>query len=257
MLKAVLFDLDQTLLDWSQVQPWEDFQRRRVMALFDYARGELGAPAELTLEALVAAFGQAISAAWQHARLTLQAPDIRLVLGEALAAVGVPTQRADPAALLSAFNGHPPRGERAYDDVLAVLPQIQAQGVALGLITNSANPMTMRDHELRAAGMLHLFPACRLSAVDVGVIKPHPAIFRRGLALLNVEPGEAVFVGDSLQADVAGAQGVGLYGVWLARQGEASESDDTIVPDATITTLHELLPVLDSRFAGWRNGRER
>ena len=257
MLKAVLFDLDQTLLDWSQVQPWEDLQRRRILALFDYARRELGAPAGLTPEALVAALGQAISAAWQHARLTLQAPDIRLVLEEALAMVGVPICRADPAALLSAFNGHPPAGERAYDDVLAVLPQIEAQGVALGLITNSANPMTMRDHELRATGMLHLFPVCRLSAVDVGVIKPHPAIFKRGLALLNVEPGEAVFVGDSLEADVAGAQGAGLFSVWLARAGEAPESDDTIVPDATITTLHALLPVLDSRFPGWRSGREQ
>ena len=29
MLKAVLFDLDQTLLDWSQVESWEDYQRQR------------------------------------------------------------------------------------------------------------------------------------------------------------------------------------------------------------------------------------
>ena len=38
MLKAVLFDLDQTLMDWSQVEPWEDYQWQRIMALLDYAR---------------------------------------------------------------------------------------------------------------------------------------------------------------------------------------------------------------------------
>jgi len=45
-----------------------------------------------------------------------------------------------------------------------------------------------------------------------------------------------------------------VLAVW---EGEAPESDDTIVPDATITTLHALLPVLDSRFPGWRSGREQ
>jgi putative hydrolase of the HAD superfamily len=254
MLKAVLFDLDQTLMDWSQVEPWEDYQWQRITALLDYARQTLDAPPELTPETLLAAFHQASSVAWQRARLTLQAPSVSAVLVEALAAVGVSVHEADSTAVLRAYSGRPPAGERAYPDVLDVLPQIQACGVALGLITNSAHPMYLRDYELRATGMLDLFPMCRLSAVDVGVIKPHPDIFKYGLDLLGVEPHEAVFVGDSLEADVAGAQGAGIYSVWIAREGEAVEANDEIVPDAAITTLHELLPVLDRWFPGWRNG---
>ena len=257
MLKAVLFDLDQTLLDWSQVESWEDYQRQRVTALLDYARQELNAPAELTSVMLFAAFQQASSVAWEHARLTLRAPSVSAALVEALAAMGVSVHEADSTAVLRAYSGRPPEGERAYPDVFAVLPQIQAHGVALGLITNSAHPMYLRDHELRATGMLDLFPTCRLSAVDVGVIKPHPDIFKYGLDLLGAEPHEAVFVGDNLEADVAGAQGAGIYSVWIAREGEAVEANDEIVPDAAITTLHELLPVLDGWFPGWRNGHGR
>ena len=186
MLKAVLFDLDQTLLDWSQVESWEDYQRQRVTALLDYARQELNAPAALTSVMLFAAFQPASSVAWEHARLTLRAPSVSAALVEALAAVGVSVHEADSTAVLRAYSGRPPEGERAYPDVFAVLPQIQAHGVALGLITNSAHPMYLRDHELRATGMLDLFPTCRLSAVDVGVIKPHPDIFKYGLDLLRL-----------------------------------------------------------------------
>ncbi len=258
MLKAVLFDLDQTLIDWSQVEPWESYQSERIAALLDYARRALSAPPSLTEETLFAVFVETLTAAWQHSRATLQAPDIRVVLVQTLAAVGVAEDRLDPTALLEAYNWHPPAGERPYPDVLQVLPELRAHGVALGLITNASHPMYIRDHELRQTGLLDLFPTCRLSAADVGVIKPHPAIFARGLELLGVEPGQAVFVGDSLAADVAGAQRAGIPAVWIAREGEVTPDSTEIVPDASISTLHDLLPVLDRWFPGWRsNGHAR
>lgn len=258
MLKAVLFDLDQTLMDWTQVEPWEAYQLQRITALLDYARRELGAPPSLTADTLFTVFVETLAAAWQHSRATLQAPDIRVVLVQTLAAVGVAEDRLDPTALLEAYDWQPPAGERPYPDVLQVLPELRAHGLALGLITNASHPMTIRDHELRQTGLLDLFPTCRLSAADVGVIKPHPAIFARGLELLGVEPHQAVFVGDSLAADVAGAQRAGIPAVWIARQGEVTPDSAEVVPDASISTLHELLPVLDSWFPGWRsNGHSR
>lgn len=258
MLKAVLFDLDQTLMDWTQVEPWEAYQRQRISTLLDYAQRELGAPATLTPEALFSTFADRLAAAWQHSRATLQAPDIRVVLVQTLAAVGVAEDWLDPTTLLDAYDWQPPAGERPYPDVLQVLPELRAHGVALGLITNASHPMYIRDHELRQTGLLDLFPTCRLSAADVGVIKPHPAIFARGLELLGVEPQQAVFVGDSLAADIAGAQSVGMPAVWIAREGEVAPDSAEVVPDAAISTLHDLLPVLDRWFPGWRsNGHSR
>lgn len=52
-----------------------------------------------------------------------------------------------------------------------------------------------------------------------------------------------IHVGDSLTNDVAGAQAVGMRTVWLNRDGGKNTSK--IQPDAEITSLHDLLPILD------------
>jgi HAD superfamily hydrolase (TIGR01450 family) len=68
--------------------------------------------------------------------------------------------------------------------------------------------------------------------------KPRPYLFREALARLGVSPGEAVMIGDSLLADVQGAQGVGLRTVWLAPPGA---QPDLVRPDLTIHHFGELL----------------
>jgi putative hydrolase of the HAD superfamily len=47
------------------------------------------------------------------------------------------------------------------------------------------------------------------------VTKPHPGIFSRALAELGVAASQAVMVGDILEMDIAGAQGVGMRAIWL------------------------------------------
>jgi putative hydrolase of the HAD superfamily len=68
---------------------------------------------------------------------------------------------------------------------------------------------------------------------------------------LSVAPSEAVFVGDRVQDDVAGAQLAGMRAIWVRR-----ESADFFVgsfkPNATINTLRELFKVLDLWYPGWR-----
>jgi len=49
----------------------------------------------------------------------------------------------------------------------------------------------------------------------VGVCKPDPEIFHAALRVLQIEPAQAVFVGDSLQRDMAGARAIGMAHVWL------------------------------------------
>ena len=74
------------------------------------------------------------------------------------------------------------------------------------------------------------------------------------LELAKVEPHESVFVGDNLLADITGAQNMGMRGVWRRTDREESLSDDVVTPDGTIDTLHDLLPLLDTWYPGWRNG---
>ncbi len=80
-------------------------------------------------------------------------------------------------------------------------------------------------------------------AVDsqaVGVEKPDPRIFQAALSALATDPSRAVFIGDSLARDMAGARRLGIPHVWLqpgARQG-------CCPGDAVIASLSELSRVI-------------
>ncbi len=48
-------------------------------------------------------------------------------------------------------------------------------------------------------------------------MKPHPNIFRYALSRLNVRPEEAIFVGDSVEADYQGAENARLHALLIDR----------------------------------------
>jgi len=258
MLKAILFDLDHTLIDWDQASPWEEFQAERLGRVFDYLHAHGFKTNGTPLEKLVAAFITNLSAAWDNSRTTLIAPSLYVAIRDSLVSIGIPGDQIDIEAVMNIYDWQVREGEQLFPDVLEVLPQLSAHGVALGIVTNASQPMHYRDRELSAFGLCEWFPTCRISAVDIGYIKPHRAIFERALDLLGVQPDEAVFVGDNLEADIQGAQGIGMRGVWRERSNELNDMFmEKIVPDGTIATLHDLPPLLDQWFPGWRNGHAR
>jgi len=79
-----------------------------------------------------------------------------------------------------------------------------------------------------------------IDSVVVGAEKPDRRIFDAALDALGVAPEEALFVGDSLPRDMAGARAVGIPHVWL-RPGEGSAC---CPEDAVIASLPELGRVL-------------
>ena len=105
----------------------------------------------------------------------------------------------------------------------------------LGLITNG--PSEHQRSRIEPLGLDRYFEAIAVSG-ELGVRKPDPAIFRHVLRALSVTPAAAVYVGDSLEADVAGAKAAGMAEVWLNRDGRAVSGDHE--PDAEIATLAEL-----------------
>ena len=56
-----------------------------------------------------------------------------------------------------------------------------------------------------------------LCSCDIGVPKPYPEIFLYLLDELGVNPGEAVMVGDSIEADMKGALAVGMQTIWVEK----------------------------------------
>jgi len=82
-----------------------------------------------------------------------------------------------------------------------------------------------------------------VSSEDVGAYKPHVAMFREVCARLDVAPAQAVYVGDSPWADIAGARNAGLRAVWLNRHARPWPGDIE-PPETVITSLAELASVL-------------
>lgn len=81
-------------------------------------------------------------------------------------------------------------------------------------------------------------------AVDsavVGAQKPDPRIFTAALVAVGVRPDEAVFVGDSLPRDMAGAKAMGIPHVWLSSgHGRACCAEDRVI--GSVQELLEVLP---------------
>ena len=245
-INAVLFDLDDTLISWEGAGGyWADFRRDRTA----------GVHAHLTARGATLpdhdAFHQLVSVqfleAWNVAKLDHVAPRVDRSLLDALASLGVETRDIDAEALLVAYGWQPVPGVRPFDGAAEMLSGLRARGYQVGLVTNSMEPMWMRDIELAAYGMLDLFDV-RLSASDIGYIKPHPAIFGAALEQLDSEPEETVFVGDRLANDVAGAQAMGMVSVLMRPPHIATREDHLardIMPDFTIAALAELDAILD------------
>lgn len=77
--------------------------------------------------------------------------------------------------------------------------------------------------------------------------KPHPRIFEVALAHWKISPQDAAMVGDDLDANISGANGVGIFSILITNGSlKAGGNSHHIQPDATISTLSELPGLLNN-----------
>ncbi|HRE47349.1 MAG TPA: HAD family hydrolase [Aggregatilineales bacterium] len=252
-LKAVLFDMDDTLLDWSRRSgDWASHERAHLQHVFDYVV-ETIQPIFSPVADFFDEVRRISRQAWLDAEYTYHAPHYGEALLMAFDLMGVPRAKLDINVCLRRYDWQVASGVTCFPDVPEALAALQQQGIAMGVVTNASVPMWMRDQELAAFNLLNYFGACRFAAADVGFIKPHQAIFRAALDCLGVSPSEVVFVGDNPVADVAGAQKMGMRAVLrLLDHRPPMVALGEIVPDGEIKTLLDLLPLFDDWYPGWR-----
>lgn len=252
-LKAVIFDLDDTLLDWSGFQSdWATLERRHINGVIEYLRDH--GHAGIDPEAFRREFQEQTTEAWRNARTSLKAPHVGSVLVETASVLGVDRRDIDLRAILEAYRWGAVDGTTPFPEVREVMKRLHDHGIRVGIVTNAFQPMWMRDRELEMHDLLDLFPDCRISAADFGMLKPHPEIFQSALDCLGATADRAVFVGDDLDADIVGAQSLGIKAVLrrIHRRGFGTFNSGA-TPDGVIETLHDLLPLLDGWFPGWRS----
>jgi len=118
-----------------------------------------------------------------------------------------------------------------YDETLPALDRLARAGVETVVVSNHVWRL---PEIVRALGAGARFEGVVTSA-RVGARKPHPRIYQHALRLTTARPDEVVMVGDSLTADVAGAERAGIHGVYLDRKGRPA-------PDG-VPTIRTLLDI--------------
>lgn len=244
-VRAVLFDLDDTLLDWSEQEyNLELLLRPHLSSLFEYLEQAQLATDEDYLF-FIHAFYDYCQHAWSGRAsddgLTMQ-PFGEMIRG-AMSWSELDHSALDIDAAIAAFDWRCPPKVKPFDDTLETLEQLVARGFKLGVITNSFMSAAMRQRELKAHG-LSPYIELMLTCGDVGKSKPHPEIFKRALSALGHNAHEVIFVGDSLEADVRGAKDSGITSVlYLGHRAKVAPSPG-LEPDYIIKALGELLTLL-------------
>ena len=145
--------------------------------------------------------------------------------------------------LESVFRMPPGTGRRLLDDYEAHFPHIAVpfpkahqtlaslrdSGVKLGLVTNG--PITSQQPKIDGLGIAGYFGTVLISGAE-GVSKPDPEIFRRAASRLGVKAEETVMVGDNPVADIGGARSFGMKAIWKRDEyWETPEAVDGVVED--------------------------
>ncbi|MCZ2260547.1 HAD family hydrolase [Sporosarcina sp. G11-34] len=129
-----------------------------------------------------------------------------------------------------------------YEETFSVLDRLK-KDYQLVLITNGSPSLQQTKLEITPE-IAPYFEHVIISG-GFGVGKPNRTIFEHALALCNIEPGEALMVGDNLMTDILGASYVGIPSVWINR--ENNKAHEEIIPTYEIKDLNELFSIIENK----------
>jgi HAD superfamily hydrolase (TIGR01662 family) len=153
-------------------------------------------------------------------------------------------------AALAAYYAYSESLWQPVEGLHPTLRQLAEAGLRLGLISNAADEGNVQ-RLVDWAGLRRYFDPIVVSAA-IGLRKPNPAIFERVLRAWNLPPGDCVMVGDTLGADILGAQLAGMHNVWFSPHANHPANiahRGNIIPEVEIERLEQLPGVL-ARWAG-------
>ena len=239
MLKAVLFDWGDTLMDF-QYDP--DLMDAAFRAGLDaLGRADLAPADEIrahfweTFEPLIWAPG------------TIEEIEYPNMIRQAIEHFGTEISDEELGRFLEAEHAAWEPARVLGSTTHAMLEALRSRGLRLGLVSNAFDPAWLLHRDLEQMGIAERIDHAVFSS-EVGKRKPHPAIFEHALGALEVSPAEALFVGDRLYEDVHGAAEVGMttvQAIWF----RADEHPEGGEPDYQAFTQMDVLNIADRLLA--------
>jgi 2-haloacid dehalogenase len=226
MIRSVLLDLDDTILDFHRA---ERAALRETLAYLDID------PAEATL----ARYSELNRLQWEAlergeiTREEVKVRRYRLLFAE----LGV---ERDPRAAAEYYEKELAVGHYFVEGAESLLQALRGRW-RLYLVSNGT--VSVQRSRLQSAGIAGYFTKIFLSEA-IGCDKPGAAFFQRCFdAIPDFCREETVIVGDSLTSDIRGGHNAGIRTIWFNPSGGDNRTD--VRPDYEIRTLAELPPLLE------------
>jgi putative hydrolase of the HAD superfamily len=229
--RAVLFDLDDTLLDHSGIQRTLALQLRQRHRVFAAADPE--ALAQLSMRLLDELWPRVLAGAMTlHEARTQRYRRMLQTFGEA----------DDDAETLAHWHARAYiEAETVVPGALALVEAARARGLRLAIVSN--NTRAEQQRKLDRHGLAPHFEALVVAA-DHGIAKPQPRLFHLALEALGVAAADSVMVGDSWPLDIEGARAAGIRAVWFNRHGEQPSGDPSVAQLSSFDDTESALPTI-------------
>lgn len=237
MIKAVIFDLDDTLYDYKALE------RAAFQCVEELVRERLGVSEEQCGEAFMRArhatkemLGET---ATSHSRMlyfqkTLEYLDIR------------PLYLA--LEMYETYWGFFLENMTLYDGARELLNALHEKYIRVAVCTDLLAHIQHR--KLRRLGMIDDVD-CLVTSEEAGVEKPSPGIFELCLEKLRLSASEVCFVGDNLERDIKGARAVGMQAVWFCPGRKKTGCEDNEQGGfAVVSDYKELYELLNDKIDG-------
>ncbi|MFB0558394.1 MAG: HAD family hydrolase [Candidatus Bathyarchaeia archaeon] len=212
VVRAVVLDFGGTLAE-GEID-WNEFH----VAIQRTLKG-LGHPVEL--DKLKKAIHGAL-AQLERVRARDEEKTLEEVYGSVLVKLGIPPKDETLEMIHDLFKRH--YKQSFYPCVEEVLEKLSERYV-LAVISNT---MSDQPRLILEQTYLDRYFELVVCSRELGIRKPNPRIFEFVLDRLGVEPGEAIHVGDSVEADMMGALNAGVRPVWIKNQQSLHWTGDTI-----------------------------